>query len=661
MVALALPFGMSWAPPSQAKPLQPEQILVAERALAEADRRHWASAALLANQAELPALAAYVEWLRLQDPDGGSSFAAYLRFVDQYGDWPALSLLQKRAEAVLEREMVANGAVRAFFANRRPLTRAGRLRLAQSLEQAGELARAQALRRESWVLDGFSAEEERQFLLSYGPSLDPAAHRERLDRLLWDGDGASARRMLQLVGPDWRALADARLLLRTESPGVDRAIRAVPPSMQDDSGLAYERVRWRRSKGLDAEARDVLLARRDGARAELMWGERSRFLRQALETREYAIAYRLAAGHGLRSGATFADAEWTAGWIALRFRNDPAAGIRHFQKFEAAVSTPISRARAGYWAGRAAAATGDAGQAQRWYLSAARFPTTYYGQLAADELGMAVQADAVVTAAAPQPPSVGSDSPGAVIRMLCRIGEFRRATPFVTKLAADTQGDLGPMLALVAECGRPDLLVRASKAASGGEATLHASHPLPQVSGFTDPRVAEADPALRLAVARQESLFDPDARSPVGARGMMQLMPATGRAVARELGLPFAPERLTADPEFNVRLGSHYLSRQLERFDRSMVMALAAYNAGPSRVLQWIETFGDPRGMDLYRLIDWVELIPLSETRNYVQRVLENRVVYRLRLEAPDATSLRAVPVESLREAVSEPADRDRS
>jgi soluble lytic murein transglycosylase len=311
------------------------------------------------------------------------------------------------------------------------------------------------------------------------------------------------------------------------------------------------------------------------------------------------------------------------------------------------VRTPISQARAAYWLGRSAAAMGRNDEARRRYEAAARHPTTFYGQEAARELDLLLQPVELSTAAAPAS-DVAASEPARVAAMLCGIGEAERAAPFLTRLAGQHAGDdtaQAALQAIAADCGRADLLVRVAKAGTvDREPDLRASHPVPAVDGLVRRLPDGPDAATRLAVARQESLFDVDAVSPAGARGLLQLMPATAKAMAAQLGLPYAPARLTSDPDFNARLGAFYLQRQVDRFDGELAFALAAYNAGPGRVDAWIARNGDPRGADAHALIDWIEAIPISETRNYVQRVLENRAVYSVLLRSPAAVRLRAVP-----------------
>ena len=444
------------------------------------------------------------------------------------------------------------------------------------------------------------------------------------------------------------------LKLQLSAPDVEAALASLPASARRDAGVMFDRLRWRRERGSEAGVREILLSPPEELRRpELWWPEQEKAIREAVAEHEFKLAYRLAGASRQSSGARYADAEWLAGWLALQFTGQPKAARRHFERLWPAVATPISRGRAGYWSGRAAAANGDVAAASAWYDRAATNPSSFYGQLAAGELGR--EANRLVPAVKP-----ASDAARAALRrrvpatlgeLFCRAGQPRYAQPFFRHLGYEAAGDadqLAAVVALAESCGRADLVLAATRGAAGNGAYLvRESYPLPRVAAFGQDHDGTAEPALLLAVARQESLFDPAARSAAGALGLMQLMPATAEAMSRDLGERYTRSRLTRDPDFNVRLGAVYLGQQLARFDNEPVLALAAYNAGPRRVTDWLALNGDPRGNDPYRLIDWIELIPFAETRNYVQRVLEGRGMYRIALGQPALPPVRSAERET--------------
>jgi len=423
--------------------------------------------------------------------------------------------------------------------------------------------------------------------------------------------------------------------------------------MKDDPGLAYERARWRRRAGLNDSALDIIEntphSPSDLGRPDKWWDERQLQARRLIRLRHYAEAYRLVKNNGLapkselalppspnrpiktKYTADFAEAEWMAGWLALVYLKEPEIAYGHFVRMYATVSYPISVARGAYWAGRAAEATGDKKSADRWYQIAARNPTTFYGQLAAEKEGGSK------LFRMPQDPKPTADELKAfyqrdlvrVIRAMGAIGEGKWLKPFfMTLLNRSSSTKEQAMIAdLAQEVGRVDLGVRAGKYASrDGLVLVDMSYP---TTSF--PSRTPLDPALVHALSRQESEFNSKAISPVGARGLMQLMPYTAKKVAGSLDMPYSRARLTSDMDYNVLLGSSYLKSLLREFSGSYILAIAAYNAGEANVRNWLRLYGDPRAGEVDP-INWIELIPFAETRNYVQRVLESLQVYRFRL-----------------------------
>jgi soluble lytic murein transglycosylase len=325
----------------------------------------------------------------------------------------------------------------------------------------------------------------------------------------------------------------------------------------------------------------------------------------------------------------FANAEWHAGWIALRFLDRPEDALAHFERLWDGVDTPISSARAAYWAGRAAEDLGLERAAERWYGRAAAFGITFYGQEASLELGRDRLAFGRTLPAA-DPDGLRASALGRLARALAAVDDDWMLPIVTAQLIrnARTAGEIGDAIRLAQEVGRYDAAIRGYiPLARAGDVNAAASHPLPAAyRGLLEPADG-VSPALALAVARQESRFVRDAVSPAGARGLMQLLPGTARAVARDAGLPVDVGRLTVDPDYNAALGTRYLGGLLDRFDDT-ALAAAGYNAGPSRAVAWRTDLGDPRALDRAAWLDWLERIPFAETRNYVQRILEGERVY---------------------------------
>ena len=606
-------------------------------------RDNWRHAHRLARRASDPLGATILRWWDYGRPGSAASFAEIARFMDEHPDWPDQRLLQINAEAAMARG-VSDADVIAWYHWRDPVSAPGRLRYADALLARGEDDRAAVLVRTAWVEGSFSSRELRETHRRYRSMLRPEDHIARLDRLVWAHHARAARRMYRYVDEGHQLLAEARLTLRSRQGGVDRAIERVPRELRDHPGLVYERLSWRRAKGRDDDARALLRSRpRDlGPRPKLWWRERAILARRALEDGLAQRAYALAAGHSQTAASTYSEAEWLAGWIALRFLDDARAAFPHFVNMHGAVTMPISRSRGAYWAGRAAEAFDDRDGAVLWYEKAAIYPATFYGQLAIARIAARdaplIGAAAATTAGA----TLDGHSLVAAVRFLTFLGRDYLAEPFYDRLSqlARNQADHASISALALSVGQPDQSIRAAqRAARDGYVSIDRLFPLVNVPFARGDDALEH--ALVLATIRQESRFDRQARSSAGALGLMQLMLRTAQSVARSMGLNNSRERLTSNAAHNIALGSRYLDDLIERYDGSYLLAVAAYNGGPRNVARWMAANGDPRRDPDVDIIDWIEMIPIPETRNYVQRVLEGTQVYRWQLgRRPTASSL---------------------
>ncbi len=590
-----------------------------------------------------------VEWRRLRAGEGTPGDHA--DFLRRNGDWPGLARLRRRGEEALDATTPAR-TVRALFGDAPPQTGNGAYHLSRALRHAGRTAEADDVLVRAWRRIPMSREEEETLLRNHGALLRPY-NRERLDMLLWRGESARAEAFLPEVGTDLRRLARARIGLRRGVRGVDALIAQVPRDLADDPGLAYERFLWRKRKGRFDSALDLIQAQSSSAgrlgRPALWAGHRRSMARQLMRDGRAGAAYRLASNHHLSEGAAFADLEWLSGYIALRGLGDPGTALDHFRRFRAAVSTPISLGRAGYWQGLAQEALGDPQAARAAFARAAEHQTSFYGLLAAERIGRGM--DPALAAAAPVRPDwrKAGFAESSVLRaalLFHAAGELSLAEQFLAHLAEGLDRDGFEHLADLAErLDEPHLAVRIAKqAARQGHVLMDLYYPRHPLAAERLP----VAPELALAIARRESEFDPGVVSPAGARGLMQLMPRTARSVARELGLAYRPGALLGDWRYNARLGAGYLDRLIGEFGQSYVLVAAAYNAGPGRVRRWIERHGDPRapGVDP---VDWIERIPFRETRNYVMRVMESLPVYRARLRG------RAGPITLSRELRATP------
>ncbi|MGO8919093.1 MAG: lytic transglycosylase domain-containing protein [Stellaceae bacterium] len=590
----------------------------------------WALAGQRANKAHDRLLAKALWWLNLSRGSSGAAFTDFVDFITANPDWPSQLALRQHAEEAMVG--VSDHSLEQWFDRFAPVTPAGKFRqadiwIAEGREQDG-LARI----REVWAKGDFTAFEEKSVLQRYHQALRQADHWARLDRLLWDGQVEAARRMMPRVDADHRALADARIRIAAMEPGVERLLTRLPPALQSDPGLLFERMRWRARKEHFDDAIAMLEHPPHDLVRPLAWAsERQVLARHALAVGDISVAYRLAAHHGLDSGQTFAELEFFAGWLALRFLREPDVAYNHFVKLYDEVKLPVSVARGAYWAGRAAEAMGYHQLAGAWYGTAAAQVTTYYGQLGATTLG---EPNIVRGITEPKPTAAETATFEKrelvqVMRGLAEVGANEYMGPLARRVSelAVVPAEHALLAHLVVKLGRPDMAIAVAKKASyAGVTLLDEGYPITEL-----PPGGGAERPLVLAMTRQESAFDREAISTAGARGMMQLMPATASHIAKTLHLPFSESRLLTDPHYNITLGRHYLDGLLGDFSGSYVLAIAAYNAGPSRVRQWIRDYGDPRAKNA-DVVDWIESIPLGETRNYVQRVLENLQIYRLRL-----------------------------
>ena len=574
------------------------------------------------------------EWQRLRAGRGTLSDA--IRFLETHGDWPGLALLRKKAEAGMPIGARAEEIIR-FFEDQAPQTGRGARALIAAHRAEGDLNAAHDLAVLTWRTMILTAEDETALLGAYGDLLKDH-HEARLDMLLWRGVTGGAERMLPRVGDGWKKLAKARIALRARKKGVNGLINAVPKDLQADPGLAFERMQWRARNKKSADAMELVLAASPDAlgQPERWAGWRRAFARAEMRAGRIEKAHELASKHGLSEGSHFADLEWLSGYIALTYKKDGDAALKHFLRFRGAVETPISLGRAGYWEGRAHEMKGDIEAALLAYAFGAEYQTSFYGLLAAERAGLPM--DEALTAKAVYPDwqntSFADSSVFHAARYFIATGKRNLAEQFVRhmteSLPAEEIGSLGDYVLAKSE---PHLAVMIGKqAARRGIVVPRAYYPVTSLGLIGSPVPRE----LSLAIARRESEFDPVVTSHAGARGLMQLMPATARAVAGDLNIRYERDRLLSDPDYNARLGNAYLDELLGVFDGNVVMTAAGYNAGPGRPIRWMQGRGDPTRGEI-DIVDWIEHIPFDETRNYVMRVAESLPVYRAQLTGKTA------------------------
>jgi soluble lytic murein transglycosylase len=591
-----------------------------------------------------PAAKALLEWVAIR-AGAGIGFNRTVAFVRANPDWPAGPLLRRRAEEALLSEKKAPATVRAYFATAKPVSAPGKFALALALRADGCDADAAEMVRDLWRTESFGRSLEAKVLDAFPDALTRVDHRYRMERALLKDDWESAGRAAGYAGGAYASLVRARRAVEDKSSGAASALAAVPPSLRSDASYIFSRAQYfRRADKPEAAAAvlatapsnpDVLV---DG---DEWWIERRIVARKLLDLGDAKTAYAVASQPAARSPEKRIEAEFHAGWIALRFAGDPAAAAQHFARVAAIAESPISVARAAYWQGRAAEALGQSEEAKRFYERAALQPIAYYGQVARARLGqtsLPLRAPADLEGAERQ--AFDGRLSIRALRLLGEAGIKELALPLYIDAARDLSDprELQALGDLATDMKDARALVAIGKLAVQRGLPLDAhAYPtigIPTYETFT--AVPQVERAMVYAIARQESQFDPRAQSGVGARGLMQMMPATAQRTARRVSTAFDVDRLTSDPAYCARLGQAHLGELMEDWRGSYVLAFASYNAGGGNVKKWIDAYGDPRKGDV-DVIDWVERIPFTETRNYVQRVMENLQVYRSRLDSRSA------------------------
>jgi soluble lytic murein transglycosylase len=603
----------------------------------------WADALADADHFADPVAEKLVLYLRLRAP-GAATSSEIADFIQRNPDWPAQAKLERRRQEAIASDpddasvlaqctptpgtpALGTPALGTPALGTPALALAtAMLRCAEATANAGRTADADALARQAWVNEIDSATGEAAFLRRWSGIATADDQWARFQRLAWLSDPAAAGRQIARLDPAHQAAAEARLAAKRDDPRTEALVALLLPAFRADPGLTLDRARSLRRTD-HAEDAATLLARIAGTdNPAAFWSERNLLGRKLLHDGDAKAAYAVVAAHGQTADEPRADAEFLAGFIALRMLHDPAKAAKHFQAL-AGSHAIITQGRAHYWLARTAAAGGKDPKPE--YQKAAAFPTTFYGQLAILALGETP----ATRISKLRDPTWTQDTALAfteheVLRAaawLIAWGDPQRARVFLTRMdelaPIPAERTLTAVFALRA--GVPDAAVFvARRMGRDGLALPPAGWPTP----FDPP--APPDPAFSLAVMRQESSFDIGALSPSGARGLMQLMPPTASAVAKQLGIQVSLPSLTSDAGNNIRLGTAYLADMLTRFDNCLPMAAAAYNAGPHRVAQWLDDNGDPRTGPV-DMVDWIELIQVGETRNYVQRVTENVVMYR--------------------------------
>ncbi len=613
---------------------------LAKKAISEMKRAKWTDALRTSKKAKDKSIYNFIQWRHLLRKGNQASYYDYKVFMDKNEDYPRIGRIKYLAEHKLSTDKISPKKIIDWYGTSEPLSGFGRMILGESYTLTGNKGKGIPLIKEGWITAELTKSELRFYRKKFKKYLDANDYVKRADYLAWNNKYWDLKRMLRYLPKDYELLYNARQLLMSKSYGVDNAISKVPAKFKNDSGLNYDRLKWRRKRGRVDSSVEILLKIKNTkdylVRPDKWWKEREIISRSLIYKKKYELAYQISSNHAMTEGPEFAAAEWMSGWIALSFLNDPLLAKDHFENFYNNVGYPISVARGAYWLGRTYKKLGDDELSIKWFNEAANYLTTYYGQLAFRELdpNRKFELTKDIEVKKEYRDYFFKKEIVKLIYLLDELDEDKYSKHILRHLALDNVESGSEILAaeLATNIDRFDFAIQVAKIASY-EKRFHNKYNYPIISTpkyINGRKIPES--AFILSIIRQESEFDLSANSHAGAKGLMQLMPYTAKLVAKQAKLPYSKSRLTSDPEYNINLGSHYIAGLILEYDGAYPFAIAAYNAGPKRVRYWKKINKDPQ-KNQTNYVDWIELIKFKETRNYVQRVLENYNVYRYILE----------------------------
>ena len=616
--------------------LSKKDFKIARSAFEAIEKKKWKTALKISRKARDKTLFNLVNYLYLIKPSNNATFYDYVSFINANPNYPRINRLIYLAEHKINLKTNTPMAIMKWFGDRKPLSNFGKIKLGEIYLLQGNFEEGSKLIKEGWVEAKLNKAQLRYLRKKYKKIITVEDNIKRVDWHAWEGKHWDVQRMLRYLPKDETALYRARQLLMSRSYGVDSAISKIPAKFKNDIGLKYDRLKWRRRRGrLDPSLEILFSIPKDPkklVRPEIWWKERAILTRSLIYKKKYAKAYKVSSNHSMFEGPDYAEAEWLSGWIALTFLDDPNMAIDHFKNFYSNVGYPISLSRGAYWLGRTYKIIKNEQKSEEWFSIATKYLNTYYGQLAFMEInpGKSFSLEDQAKFSEKFEKKFSKNPLVKAVKLLNELDKTKYTKDFLKHLAQLNINDGSEILAgnLAVDIGRYDFAIQISKKASY-EKRFHneLNYPVIQTHKVVNNKTMPK-PELILSVIRQESEFDQKANSYVGAKGLMQLMTYTAKLVAKQAKLPYSKSRLTDDPSYNIKLGSFYLASLLEEYEGSFPFALAAYNAGPKRVRYWKKINGNPqKGKIDY--IDWIELIKFKETRNYVQRVLENINVYR--------------------------------
>ena len=620
--------------------LNDKDFLNAKETIKLINARKWNSALKRAEKVKNSEFRNLITWMYLKTTGNSATFNDYKNFIEQHQDYPRINRIKYLAEQKIYMRNNSPTSIINWFQKNPPLGGLGKIKLAEAYLEQGKITEVKKLVKEGWETAEISKNDLGYYRAKFKKFLTSEDHLKRADYLAWERKYWDLKRMLKYLPKDERALYNARQILMSNSYGVDNAISKVPTHLKKDPGLEYDRLRWRNRRGRLEGSLEILYKNSNKTESQMIrpdkwWEQRKGVARTLIYKKRYKTAYKIASEHSLSAGPSFAEAEWLSGWIALSFLNAPEYAINHFENFYNNVGYPISLARGAYWLGSTYKTLGNQDLANKYFTEGSEFPMTYYGQLSFNEIKPGENFEFIDQSDFDKEYEKQFNKNKLLkhVILLKELNATKYAKDIIKHLATLNVEKGSEVLAarISTEVERYDFAIQISKQASY-EKRFFNKYNYPIIS---TPKVINKkqmpNSEVILAIIRQESEFDRKANSWAGARGMMQLMKYTAKLVAKQAKLPYSISGLTQDPEYNIKLGSYYFNSLMENYNGVYPFAIAAYNAGPNRVKTWRRINGDPSKGEL-SYVNWVELIRFKETRNYVQRVIENINVYKYML-----------------------------
>ncbi len=618
--------------------LNDKDYILAKEVFDLIEKNKWNDAIILSKKFDDKEVINLVNWLLLKEQENQATFNDYYEFILKNPDYPRINRLRYLAEHKILLKNSSPRAIINWFEKELPSSGVGKIKLGEAYLEMGQNELAANLIKTGWIDADLSPDDLKYYKNKFNNILKTEDHLKRADYLAWNDQYWDLKRMLSYLPQNERLLYNARFILKTNSSGVDQAVADVPEQFKKDFGLQFDRLKWRvRRNRLEGSVE--ILKNFHGEEtlkyAEKWWNLRENIARDLIFEKKYSEAYEVSSNHHLSEGPDYADAEWISGWLALSFLNETDLAIKHFINFYSKVGYPVSLSRGAYWLGLAYEKKADQEKALNFFKEASKFSNTFYGQLSYIKIKSAqpFQIPTDFTVKDGYENEFNKNKLIKHVKLLKELDKSKFSKDIIKHLASLNIDNGSEVLAakLATEVGRFDYAIQVAKEASYEKRFINFyNYPVINTQGEINNKKMPA-PELILAIIRQESEFDSRANSYVGAQGLMQLMPATAKLVSKNIGVTYNKDSLQKDPNYNVKLGTYYINSLLDDYDGVYPFAIAAYNAGPNRVKLWIKKYGDPNRKEI-SFVDWIELIRFEETRNYVQRVIENINVYKFLL-----------------------------